>query len=105
MARDEHGGLPHRFIEVAAEFAVALLGVERVRQAVADTFVPLLRDERARPALLTSEQLCEQLQISRSKLDALLTIGLPNVRVGSTRRYELTEVTSWLRSQDEGRST
>lgn len=50
--------------------------------------------------LLTPDELCAQLSISRSKLDSLNTAGIPHVRVGSVRRYILAEVIGWLRAQE-----
>lgn len=100
MARDDRDDAPSWLIDVV----VAVLGSERVRQVLVDTLLPFLHVDHERPELLTSDELCAQLRISRSKLDTLVLCGLPSMRVGSTKRFRLGEVVDWLRAQGEGKA-
>ena len=101
MPRDEQSSAPPWLVDVV----VAVLDSGRVRQVLANALGELLQADRERPELSTADELCAQLRISRSKLDALVAAGLPSIRVGSTRRFRLADVIVWLRSQDEGRAT
>lgn len=74
---------------------------EQVKAAVTEALAGALPAQQPAPALLTSDELAQQIQVSRSKLDELVRAGLPYLRVGSTRRFELPAVLSWLRSQTD----
>lgn len=75
---------------------------DEVRAAVAEALAEATPARQPPPALLTSDGLAQQLQISRSKLDELVREGLPFVKVGATRRYELAEVLNWLKFNTSG---
>lgn len=76
---------------------------EQVKEAVAEALAEVVPARQpAAPALLTSDELAQSLKVSRSKLDELVRAGLPFVKVGSTRRYELAEVLNWLKFNTSG---
>lgn len=79
-----------------------VLRADPIREALAEVLAGAIPARQPAPALLTSDELAQQLRISRSKLDELAKEGLPFVRVGSTRRYELAEVLNWLRFTTSG---
>lgn len=87
--------------DAIAELVASLLRSEPVRTALAEVLAEVTPSQTIAPAVLTSDELCEALRISRSKLDGLVGAGLPYLRVGSTRRYQLSAVLEWLREQDE----
>ena len=49
--------------------------------------------------LLTPQALCAQLSISYRSYSRLVRAGMPCVPVLSARRYDLAEVTAWLRGR------
>lgn len=51
------------------------------------------------PLLLTPQALCAQLSISYRSYSRLVRAGMPYVPMLSARRYDLAEVTAWLRAQ------
>lgn len=74
-----------------------------VRQAVRDAVVEVLaelRDDPPRPALLTIDQLCQQLSCSRSMLQKLRAEGMPVLMFGDSPRVELAAVLAWLRERE-----
>lgn len=57
-------------------------------------------DTRSRPApLLTPKALCVQLSICPRTYSRLVRAGMPHVLVLTARRYDLAEVTAWLRTR------
>jgi hypothetical protein len=57
-------------------------------------------DTRSRPApLLTPKALCAQLSICPRTYSRLVRAGMPHVLVLTARRYDLAEVTAWLRTR------
>lgn len=56
----------------------------------------------AAPELLTPDDLCAALKISRRTLARLVACGLPPaVTVNSRRRYRLPDVEAWLREREQ----
>ena len=51
------------------------------------------------PPLLTPQALCAQLSISYRSYSRLVRAGMPYVPVLTARRYDLAEVTAWLRAR------
>lgn len=51
------------------------------------------------PPLLTSQALCAQLSISYRTYSRLVRAGMPCTFVLTARRYDLAEVTAWLRAR------
>lgn len=49
--------------------------------------------------LLTPQALCTQLSISYRTYSRLVRAGMPHVFVLTARRYDLAEVTAWLRTR------
>lgn len=62
------------------------------------------RDQQAAqlPRLLNRKQLAAALGRSLASLDRDIARGLPHVRVGAHRRFDLAGVMSWLDQQQEG---
>lgn len=83
--------------------ALALLRAEPIREALAEVLAGAMPARQPTPALLTPDQLAQQLQVSRSKLDSMLTDDptFPFVRVGAVRRFELEKVLDHLREQSD----
>lgn len=81
--------------------ALALLRAEPIREALAEVLAGAMPARQPAPALLTPDQLAQQLQISRSKLDSMLSDDptFPFVRVGAVKRFELEKVLDHLREQ------
>ena len=48
------------------------------------------------PVLLTSEQLCDFLSVSRTTLFRFRKNGLPFIRIGRSLRYRLDDIELWL---------
>lgn len=69
--------------------------VELVRSAISDA----IACEPHRPALLTTDELARELQISVSSLRTLRQRGLPTLQVLGSPRFELEAVMAWLRTQ------
>ena len=57
------------------------------------------RAETNSPPLLTPQALCAQLSISYRSYSRLVRAGMPYVPMLTARRYDLAEVTAWLRAQ------
>lgn len=55
--------------------------------------------------MLTTKQLIEELQISRSTLHSLVKKGLPHIKVGKNNRFELDEVINWLKNNKENKES
>lgn len=83
------------------EMILAVLRHASVRAALADVLCDALPQRTERAGLLTSDELCESLKISRSKLDTMISDGLPHVMVGSVRRFDLAEVVAHLRATQQ----
>lgn len=49
--------------------------------------------------LLTPKALCAQLSICPRTYSRLVRAGMPHIWVLTARRYDLTEVTAWLRTR------
>ena len=55
---------------------------------------------------LSTGQLMEFLEISRSTVYRLMAKGMPNIMIGSVHRFSVNQVTDWLKSQcDNGGSS
>lgn len=67
-----------------------------VREEVASIVAELRRPD---PGALTQEQLGGALQISRSTVHRLLKNGMPYYLVLGSKRFDLTEVKAWLKTQ------
>ena len=52
---------------------------------------------------LSTGQLIELLEISRSTIYRLMAKGLPNIMVGSVHRFPMGRVVTWLESQKENK--
>ena len=52
---------------------------------------------------LSTGQLMEFLEISRSTVYRLMEKGLPNIMVGSVHRFPMTQVITWLQGRDDKR--
>lgn len=78
----------------------AMLG-ELVRDAVSDAIAELRAAEAVRPELLTVDQLCASIQVSRGTLHRLRSEGLPCVLVGDSPRFRLGAVLEWLEQRTE----
>lgn len=63
------------------------------------------RAETNSPPLLTPQALCAQLSISYRSYSRLVRAGMPYVPVLTARRYDLAEVTAWLRAPAPARVT
>jgi excisionase family DNA binding protein len=50
------------------------------------------------PLLLTTKDLCKQLQLSERSIYRLIKQGLPSILLGRSRRFELDRVKTWLAS-------
>jgi excisionase family DNA binding protein len=48
---------------------------------------------------LTTDELCQQLKISKNTANNWRRKGLPYIRVGNTVRYEKVKVEEWLKNQ------
>lgn len=88
-----NNGLPFLLKQLGQLARMALKEVVLEALAEAQPAKPTL------PGLLTPDELCEAIRVSRSKLDSLLKEGLPYVKCGSTKRYDLDQVKAWMRSQ------
>ena len=51
------------------------------------------------PPLLTSQALCAQLSMSYRTYSRLVRAGMPCLYVLTARRYDVAEVTAWLRAR------
>ena len=49
---------------------------------------------------LSTSQLMELLEISRSTVYRLMAKGLPNIMVGSVHRFPVAQVVTWLKTQN-----
>lgn len=67
-----------------------------VRQAVAEALAEHEHGAAPIPALLTVDQVCASLQISRASLHRLRLEGLPVVMVLDSPRFRLDDVLQWL---------
>lgn len=81
--------------------ALALLRAEPIREALAEVLAEVVPARQPAPELMTSDELAQSLKVSRSKLDELVRSGLPHLRVGATRRFELERVLAYLREQSD----
>jgi len=50
---------------------------------------------------LSTSQLMDFLEISRSTVYRLIARGMPNIMVGSVHRFPMTQVVEWLEDQRE----
>jgi excisionase family DNA binding protein len=69
-----------------------------VRRAVADALADQQPSEPL-PALLTVDQLCTQLGVSRTTLHRLRAEGLPCIMIGDSPRGSLPDVLAWLKAR------
>jgi excisionase family DNA binding protein len=76
---------------------------EHVREAVADALAEFHAEEAPRPELLTVEQLCHALQISRATLHRLREEGLPELRLGDSLRFRMPDVLTWIEQRSRKR--
>lgn len=100
MARDSLPTPPSWLVEMI----IGVLRHASIRAALVEAVAEALPAQGERSGLLTSDQLCEALRISRSKLDGLVVAGLPHVMVGSARRFQLDEVVAHLRAREQVRA-
>ncbi|HEX2871666.1 MAG TPA: helix-turn-helix domain-containing protein [Polyangiaceae bacterium] len=56
----------------------------------------------AAPALLSVQEMAQQLGVSRSKVNAMRLAGCPAVRLGSIFRFSPPAVLAWLEKQARG---
>lgn len=91
----------HTALAWLVPLVATVLRADPIREALAEVLAERLPAQSERPALLTPDQLAQQLQISRSKLDSMLSDDptFPFVRVGAVKRFELNAVLDYLRSQ------
>ena len=55
---------------------------------------------------LSTNQLMDFLEISRSTIFRLMAKGMPNIMIGSVHRFPVNQVTDWLKSRrDNGGSS
>ncbi len=68
-----------------------------------DELLPLLVEsiqaQPEQPALLDKRRLAEALCISKSTIDRQVKRGLPYVRLGDSKRFDLAACVAWLRAQ------
>jgi hypothetical protein len=83
---------------LAAALATVLAPI--VRAAVADAIAEMAPTE-PRPELLTVEDICRELQVSRATLHKLRGEGLPTLTVGDSPRFRIAEVLAWLREKKD----
>lgn len=55
--------------------------------------------------LFTGEELADYLNVSRAQVYNFLRRGLPSLKLGKSRRYRLSDVTTWLDQFNETAST
>ena len=55
--------------------------------------------------LLTGEELADHLNVSRAQVYNFLKRGMPSLKLGKSRRYRLSDVTTWLDQFNETAST
>ena len=58
-------------------------------------------EEKQVETYLSTGELMDTLNISRSTVNRLVNRGLPHIWVGSTRRFPLAEVIKWLKNDQE----
>ena len=51
--------------------------------------------------LLTTEELCKMLKVSRVTIHNWRKKGLPCIKIGKTIRYDYEEVMEWIESKNE----
>lgn len=100
MARDSQPSAPTWLVELVT----AVLKHAAVKAALAEVMAEVAPAQGERRETLTSDELCDQLRISRSKLDTLVSVGLPCIKVGSARRFILAEAIQWAREHSEGKA-
>lgn len=67
-----------------------------LRRAFADVLAEQEAVRQPQPELLTTEQICAALQISRATLHRLRLQGLPTVMLLDSPRWKVTECIRWL---------
>lgn len=51
--------------------------------------------------LLNKKELAEKLKVSIVTINRLLAKGLPNIKVGTSVRFDYDEVINWLKERDK----
>jgi hypothetical protein len=69
-----------------------------VREALAELLPPPAAPER-RPALLDRKAIATELGVSVATVDRLCRDGMPFVRLGDSKRFELARVLEWARNR------
>lgn len=77
-----------------------LLAPAELTELVAKAVAQALVEHDGRPALLDRSGLAKALTCSTTHVDALRRAGLPTIWLGDAPRFELSEVLSWIRSQN-----
>lgn len=67
------------------------------RAAVAEVVAEVVVEPR--PALLDRGRFAREVSVSPATVDRLVREGLPFVRVGADRRFDLAECVAWLRAR------
>ncbi len=57
--------------------------------------------EQARDQFVGTQELMDTLSISRSTVNRLVKRGMPHIWVGAVRRYPVTQVLEWLKSDQQ----
>ena len=70
-----------------------------VREAVRAELAVLPKAPETRPTLLDRKGLARELAVSVASIDRLAREGLPFVRVGAVKRFDLKLIRAWLDSQ------
>jgi hypothetical protein len=68
-----------------------------VREEIADAIRTHQTPPPDRPALLDRKSVARELGVSIATIDRLVREGMPHVRVGDCKRFELDRVLDWIR--------